>query len=151
MRIILLQDIEHLGRKYDVKDVADGYARNFLLPRKLVELATPAAIKQAEALRKKLEAEAEETLKRAEELAGKLDGFELRIAEKANEANTFFASITAAKIAEALKENGFAVEKDHVTLPEPIKDPGEYDVTLNLEHGLEAQIKVIAETEGEAS
>lgn len=147
MRVILLQDIEHLGRKHDVKDVADGHARNFLLPRKLAKLATPTAIRKAEVMKKKLEAEAEAALKRTETLAGKVDGFELHITEKANETGTFFASITAAKIADALKENNFGVQKDHVILPEPIKEPGEYDVTLNLEHGLEAQIKVIAEAE----
>ncbi|MBI2624324.1 50S ribosomal protein L9 [Candidatus Parcubacteria bacterium] len=145
MKVILLQDIEHLGRKHDVKDVADGYARNFLLPRKLVKIATPASIKEAEKLCEQREAEAEEALKRTEELASRVDGLELRLTEKANETGTFFAAISSTKIAAALTEQGFAVAKEHVNLAEPIKEPGEYDLTLNLEHGLEAQIKVIAE------
>lgn len=145
MKVILLQDIEHLGRTYDVKDVADGYARNFLLPKKLAKLATPAALREAHAMKKKLEAEAEESLKQTERLASKLDGYEVRLAEKTNEAGTFFGAISAAKIADALTSEGFAVRKEHVALPDPIKEPGEYTVKLALDHGLEAEIKVIAE------
>ncbi|MBI3305036.1 50S ribosomal protein L9 [Candidatus Parcubacteria bacterium] len=145
MKVILLQDIENLGSKYDVKDVADGHARNFLLPQKLAKVATPSALKELEQLKKRLEAEAEAALKRAEELTGKLDGYELRITEKVNEAAIFFGAITAAMLATELKANGFDLTKEQITLEEPIKEPGEYDVVLNLEHGLEARIKVIAE------
>ncbi|MBI4099067.1 50S ribosomal protein L9 [Candidatus Parcubacteria bacterium] len=147
MKVILLQDIENLGNRYDVKDVADGYARNFLLPRKLVKPASAANLKQVEELKKHAAAEAEQALRRTEELASQLDGFEIRIAEKISETGTFFGSITPAAIAAELKNKGFDVAHEQVSLEEHIKEPGEYDVVLNLEHGLEAQIKVIAEAE----
>lgn len=143
MKVILLQDIENLGKKDEVKEVANGYARNFLLPRKLVMIATKEAIKQLE-LRKETEAKkAEEELKKIQEIAKNLDGLEIEIPVKIDENGQFYGSITAFKLSKILKEKGYNISKNQIKLEKPIKEVGEYDVVVEFPHGLEAKIKVI--------
>jgi len=143
MRVILLQDIENVGKKYDIKDVKNGYARNFLLPKGLAKLATRKTLKWLE-LQKEIEAKkAEEELKRFQEIASAIDGQEIIIPVKIGEENQFFESITSQKIAEKLKELGFDIKKNQIDLPEPIKEVGEFPIKIHLEHNLEAEIKVI--------
>ena len=143
MRVILLQDIENVGKKYDIKDVKNGYARNFLLPKGLANLATRKTLKWLE-LQKEIEAKkAEEELKRFQEIASAIDGQEIIIPVKIGEENQFFESITSQKIAEKLKESGFDIKKNQIDLPEPIKEVGEFPIKIHLEHNLEAEIKVI--------
>src|SRR3989344_3093002 len=129
MKVILLQDVEKLGKKYDLKEVKDGYARNFLLPGKLARPAT------------------EEALKKSQELASKLDGLELSIAIKIGEEGQLFESITSQKILEKLKEMGFEVKKSQISLEKPIKELGEFPVKINLDHNLEIEIKLIVTEE----
>jgi large subunit ribosomal protein L9 len=143
MKVILLQDIENLGKKDEIKEVADGYARNFLLPNNLVKPATEPALEE---LNKKKELEtklAEEELKQIEELISKIDGQEIDILVKIKDNGEIFGSITPFKISQALKKKGFDIKKEQVNLKEQIKKMGEYPVTINFEHGLEAEIKVI--------
>ena len=143
MRVILLQDIENVGKKYDIKDVKNGYARNFLLPKGLAKLATRKTLKWL-GLQKEIEAKkAEEELKRFQEIASAIDGQEIIIPVKIGEENQFFESITSQKIAEKLKESGFDIKKNQIDLPEPIKEVGEFPIKIHLEHNLEAEIKVI--------
>lgn len=143
MRVILLQDIENVGKKYDIKDVKNGYARNFLLPKGLANLATRKTLKWLE-LQKEIEAKkAEEELKRFQEIASAIDGQEIIIPVKIGEENQLFESITSQKIAEKLKELGFDIKKNQIDLPEPIKEVGEFPIKIHLEHNLEAEIKVI--------
>jgi len=143
MRVILLQDIENVGKKYDIKDVKNGYARNFLLPKGLAKLATRKTLKWLE-LQKEIEAKkAEEELKRFQEIASAIDGQEIIIPVKIGEENQLFESITSQKIAEKLKESGFDIKKNQIDLPEPIKEVGEFPIKIHLEHNLEAEIKVI--------
>jgi large subunit ribosomal protein L9 len=143
MRVILLQDIDKLGKKYDVKEVADGYARNFLLPKGLVKPATEEALRWLET-RKEIEAKkAEEELKKIEAIASGIDDLEVIIPVKTGEDSQLFESINAQKIAEKLKEMGFEIKKPQIILAEPIKELGEFPVKIKFEHNLEAEIRVI--------
>jgi len=145
MRVILLQDVEKLGKKYDVKEVSDGYARNFLFPKGLVKPATEENLKWLET-QKEIEAKrAEEELKKIQEFATNIDGQEIIIPVKIGEEEQqqLFESITAQKIYEKLKELGFEVKKTQIVLPEPIKELGEFPIKIKFDHNLEAEIKVI--------
>lgn len=147
MRVILLQDIEKLGKKYEVKEVANGYARNFLFPKGLAEPATESALKELEAKKAALELVAEADLKITEELVANLDGQEIEITAKIDEEGKLYGSITPLRIVKALQKKGFDIKKSQVKLEEPIKDVGEYDVVIEFPHGLEAKIKVIVAEE----
>lgn len=148
MKVILLQDIEKLGKKFDVKEVADGYARNFLLPQKLIKLATEEALAQLEAEKEAAVQQAETELKEVEEIVAQLDGQEIEMSAKADGNGKLFGSINEAKIAKALKDKGFKISKKQVKLIEPIKEAGEYDdITIEFPHGLEAKIKIIVTEE----
>lgn len=147
MKIILLQDVEGLGKKYEIKDVKDGYARNFLLPQKIARPATKQALKWLSDQKEIIEKQAEEDLKKAQSLASGLDGLELNIAVKVGEEQQLFESINSQKIAEKLKEIGFEIKKSQVKLENPIKELGEFPVNISLDHNLEAEIKLIVTEE----
>jgi len=147
MKVILLQDVEGLGKKYDIKDVKDGYARNFLLPKKLARAATKQALKWLSDQKEVIEKEAEEDLKKEQAMASGLDGSELNIAVKVGDEGQLFESINSQKIVEKLKEMGFEVKKSQVKLENPIKELGEFPITISLAHNLEAEIKVIVTAE----
>ena len=151
MKVILLQDVEDLGSKYEVKEVKDGYARNFLLPKKMVKLATKKELKWLESQKEMIEKEAEENLKKSQELASRLDGLEIEITMKTGEHQELFESIDKQRILKELKNLGFEVKKNQVNLEKPIKELGEYPIKLNLDFNLEAEIKlmVLSEAEGE--
>ena len=143
MKVILLQNVEDLGKKYEIKDVKDGYAKNFLLPEKLAKPATEEALKWLEGQKEVIAKEVEEDLKQAQELASRIDGLELTVAVKVGDEGQMFESINSQKIAEKLKELGFEVKKSQIILENPIKELGEFPVKLNLDHNLEVEIKVI--------
>ena len=147
MKVILLEDVENLGKKYDVKEVADGFARNFLFPKNLVKIADKDSLKWLESQKVNMEKNAEEQLKQAQELASKLDGYEVIIAVPVGAEGQLFSSISTQKIADKIGELGFKVKKSQIELAEPIKDQGEYPVKLKLEHNLEVEIKVIVTAE----
>jgi len=147
MRVILLQDIDKLGKKYEIKEVANGYARNFLIAKGLAKPATEDALKWLD-LQKEIETKkAEEELKKVQEIASAIDGQEIIIPVKIGEENQLFESITNQKIWEKLKELGFDVKKNQIDLPEPIKEIGEFPIKIHLEHKVEAEIKVIVTEE----
>ena len=143
MKVILLQDIEGLGKKYEIKEVKSGHARNFLLPEKIARPATREALKWLSIQKEVIEKEVEEDLKRAQELASKLDGEEVNIIVKVGDEGQLFESINNQKIVEKLKEAGFEVKKSLVKLENPIKELGEFPISISLDHNLEAEIKVI--------
>ena len=143
MKVILLQDIKDLGKKYDLKNVADGYARNFLIPKGLVRIATKENLERLERLKEKEGEKAEEELKKFQQLATTMDGREVVIQVKVGEEGQLFESITSQKITEELKKLDFNVKKNQVILPEPIKELGEFPVKIKLEHNLEPEITVI--------
>ncbi|MDD4990565.1 MAG: 50S ribosomal protein L9 [Candidatus Pacebacteria bacterium] len=147
MKVILLQDVEGLGKKYEVKDVKDGHARNLLLPQKMAKPATKEALKWLADQKEVIEKEAEQDLKKSQELASRMDGLELNIAVKVGDEGQLFESINNQKIVEKLKEDGFDVKKSQVKLADPIKTLGEFPVNINLDHNLEVEIKVIISAE----
>lgn len=145
MRIILLQNVEDLGKKWEVKEVADGYARNFLIPRGFAKLATQNEIEEAERRRAEEEKRAKKELEAIEDIVSKLDGYELKISVAVGEEGQLYEGVNAQKISIRLKEEGFDVAPKQIQLKEAIKEPGEFAVTLELDHGLEAEIRVIVE------
>jgi len=147
MRVIILQDVENLGKQGDVKEVADGYARNFLLPNKLAKLATDTALEELEKIKGLEVKKAEEALKHTQEIVSQIDGQEIEILVKGKETGEIYGSVTPFKISQALKKKGFDIKKTQVIIKEPIKKIGEYPVIINFDHGLEAEIKAIVAEE----
>jgi len=143
MRVVLLEDIENLGKKYEVKEVADGYARNFLIPKGLAKPATEEAIKWAEIQKEIEEKKAEEELKKVQEFASSIEGLEVVIPVKMGEEGQLYESVNAQKISEKLKEMGFEIKKSQILLEEPIRELGEFPIKIHFEHNLEAEIRVI--------
>jgi len=143
VKVILLQDVENIGKKNDIKNVADGYARNFLLPKKLAIIATEQAIEDLEKQKESEAQQAEIELKKTEETVAQIDGLEFEIIEKIDESGKLYGSINELRIAKILKDKGFAIKKKQIKIPQPIKDLGEFPVTILFDHGLEAEIKLI--------
>ena len=143
MKIILLKDVQDVGKKYEVKEVKNGYARNFLMPNGLAKPATRQALRWLENQKEIIQKEIEEDLKKAQEIASTIDGLELSIPVKVGEEGQLFESINSQKIADKLKEMGFEVKKSKIMLEEPIKTLGEFPIKINLEHNLEVEIRVI--------
>jgi large subunit ribosomal protein L9 len=134
MKIVLREDVEKLGRKGDLLDVADGYARNYLVPRGLAIKATKGVVAQAEAMRRNREAREVRDRAAAEELATRLAaGGPLSIGARAGEAGKLFGSVTSADIAAALAEHtGVEIDRRNVLLDDSIRELGEVEVTLRL-------------------
>ena len=151
MKVILLQDVEGLGKKYEIKEVKNGHARNFLFPKKIARAATKQALKWLGDQKLVIEKEAEEDLKKVQALASGLDGLELNIVVKVGDEGQLFESINSQKIVEKLKEMGFEVKKSQVKLENPIKETGEFPINIKLDHNLEAEIKVILTAGPEAT
>jgi len=149
MKVILLQDVEGLGKKYEVKEVKDGHARNLLLPEKMAKPATKEALKWLADQKEVIDKEVEEDLKKEQAIASNLDGLEVSIAVKVGDEGQLFESINATKIAEKLKEMGFEIKKSQIKLENPIKDLGEFPISISLAHNLEAEIKLIITAEKE--
>jgi large subunit ribosomal protein L9 len=147
MKVILLKDIKNLGKKYEIKEVSDGYARNYLIPKKLAKVANEKNLKWLEKQKEKEEKKAEEELKKVQEAASAIDGQEVVIPVKVGEDGQLFESITVQKIYERLKELGFEIKKNQILLESPIKELGEFPVKIKFPHNLEAEIKVIVTEE----
>lgn len=143
MKVILLKDVEKLGKRLEVKDVEKGYARNYLIPNDLARLATKETLEwldiQKEIAQKKQEGE----LKEIQALVAKIDGRELNFSMKVGDKGQLFESLTTQKIKDALKEEEFEVSKEQIQLKDPIKELGEFSVKINFDHNLESVIKVI--------
>jgi len=147
MKVILLKNVENFGKKYEVKEAKDGYARNFLIPQGLAKPADEKSLKWLETQKETEEKKAEDELKNVEKVVSGVDGLELVIPVKIGEKEQFFEKITASKVVEKLKEQGVDVSKGQVNLPEPIKTLGEFPVKIRFEHNLEAEIKLIVTEE----
>jgi large subunit ribosomal protein L9 len=149
MKVILLKDVENVGKKYDIKEVKNGYGRNFLIQKGLAKPATKEAVLWSET-QKDIEAKkSEEDLKKIQEKASNMDGQEVIVPVKVGEENQLFESVNAQKIAEKLKELGFEVKKAQIMLEKPIKEVGEYPVKIKFDHNLEAEVTVIISGEEE--
>lgn len=147
MKVIIIKNVQNLGNSGEIKNVADGYARNFLIPGGYAKIATKDAIKQVEELEEKKKKKAEEELKTAEELATKLENISVIIKAKAEKSGKLYAAINSEEISKALGKKGFNISEDKIIIKEPIKEIGDYEVMINLNHGLEARINVLVESE----
>jgi len=147
MEVILREHVDNLGKRGELVKVADGYARNYLLPRKLALLATDGNRKQIEREREKFEAKESEEKKLAEALSARVSGVEIEIARKVGENDVLFGSVTTADIAAALAAKGVEVDRRKLHMPEPIKKLGEFEIPLKLhrEVTLAVKVKVVAE------
>jgi large subunit ribosomal protein L9 len=148
MEVILREHVDNLGRRGEIVKVADGYARNYLLPRKLALLATDGNKKQIERERVKFDVKELEEQKVAEAVLARLAGVEIEIARKVGETEALYGSVTSADIAEALAAKGFELDRRKLHLPEPIKKLGEYDVPLKLHREVTTKVKVRVVAEG---
>jgi large subunit ribosomal protein L9 len=150
MEVILREHVDNLGRRGEIVKVADGYARNYLLPRKLALVATDGNKKQIERERVKFEARELEEKKVAEAVAARLASVEIVIARKVGETEALYGSVTSADIADALAAKGFEIERRKLQLPDPIKKIGETEVQIKLHREVTAAVKVKVVAEGGA-
>jgi large subunit ribosomal protein L9 len=151
MEVILREHVDNVGRRGEVVKVADGYARNFLLPRKLALLVTEGNKKQIEREKVKFDAKELEEQKSAEAVASRLAGVEIQIARKVGDHDVLFGSVTSADIAEALAAKGFEIDRRKLHLVEPIKKLGEFQVPLKLHREVTTNVKVTVVAEGAKS
>jgi large subunit ribosomal protein L9 len=142
MEIILRQHVEHLGERGEIVDVAPGYARNYLLPRKLALLATIGNKKHVERERRIVEAGEAEAKAQAEAQAARLSAVDLTIARRVGDTNQLYGSVTAPDIVELLKEKGFDVDRRKLILPEQIKTLGDHTVPLKLHRAVTVPLVV---------
>jgi large subunit ribosomal protein L9 len=147
MEVILREHVDNLGRRGDIVKVAEGYARNYLLPRKLALSVTEANKRQIERERKLAEVREAEEKATAEALAQRLTQLEIEIARRVGENDTLYGSVTSADLAHALEAKGFEIEKRKIQLPEPLKALGETIVPIKIHREVTAQVrvKVVAE------
>jgi large subunit ribosomal protein L9 len=148
MRVIFIEDVPSVAKAGEVKEVADGYGRNFLLPRGLATLATPAALKKAESLRQ-LEARRQgQSDEEARAIAEKLNDFTLTLKARAGARGRLYGSITSADIAQEIQtQTGCQVHKRKIALEEPIHQLGEYEVAIKLTKELAPKLKIVVERE----
>ncbi|MGB9067283.1 MAG: 50S ribosomal protein L9 [Candidatus Acidiferrales bacterium] len=148
MQIILQEDVEKLGTRGQVVEVKEGYARNFLLPRKLALEASVGNMKRLEKMRAVFAKKEAVEKGDAQKLAELLAGVSLELTRKAGETDQLFGSVTSADISEALAAQGFTVDKRKIALAEPIKVLGEYEVPLKLHREVSATVKLTVKKEG---
>ncbi len=148
MRVILLKDIKNLGNKNDIKNVSDGYGRNFLLKQNLAKIATMQEINQIEKIKQEeLSKKREEEIKE-KETAKKISNLLVEIKVKTGEKDELFESITAKKIAEKIKKEGYSnINESNIELKDPLKSLGEHPVRIKFKQGLEVKIiiKIVKE------
>ncbi len=142
MKVILLKNINSLGKQGEIKEVSDGYARNFLIPRQLADIATDELIEHIQKIKQKEKKSAKKELERSQDAAGKLEGKVFEIRAKASSEGRLYASVHPQEISELLKKRGFAIDAKYIHA-DHIKEIGEHTVTIVLQHGLEARIMLI--------
>lgn len=151
MKVILQSSVKKLGNKGDLIDVAEGYARNFLIPRGLAVVANDANVKSLKATKSQAKARVEREESIARELAEKLEKLTVKISAKTGESGRLFGSVTAGDIVDAVKKTaGYDVDKRKVELAEPIKALGTYEVAVGVHPGVTATLRVhVTEAQGE--
>jgi large subunit ribosomal protein L9 len=142
MKVILRQDFEQLGRVGDVVEVKDGYARNYLIPRKIAYQATQSSIRQLDEEKKQQAKRLDKEKHQSEKLAAELEKVSVTIQMKVGEDDKLFGSVTSQMIVDALKEKGFPLDKRQIELEDIIKALGIYSVDVKLPGGVVAKVKV---------
>lgn len=142
MKVILLDDVAKLGRRGEVRDVSDGYARNFLIPRKLALTATAGNLRNLQHIKTQQEAKADRVRGAADEVRQRIEALVFEERRQASEEGKLFGSVTAQDVVDFLEQHGVAVERRRVLLDEPIKALGEVQVPIRLHPEVTAQLKV---------
>jgi large subunit ribosomal protein L9 len=151
MEVILRQHVDNLGRRGEIVKVADGYARNYLLPRKLALPATAGNKQHVERERKILEVREAEERGQAQAVASRLGALTISISRRVGDTEQLYGSVTASDIADFLRDKGFEIDRRKLILPEPIKALGEFDVPLKLHREVTVPLKVHVVKEGAAA
>lgn len=142
MKVILLDDVAKVGRRGEVRDVSDGYARNFLIPKKLALSATAGNLKNLQHIKAQQDAKASRVKADAESLRGRIEVLTYEERRQASEEGKLFGSVTSQDIADFLGRQGVKIDRRRITLDEPIKGLGETSVTIRLHQDVTAQLKV---------
>lgn len=142
MEVILHEDVPNLGEAGEVVNVKDGYARNYLIPRKLAVIADSKNIRMLEHQKKVVAAKLARNKSKAEELAGKLAAVSITIGKEAGEEDKIFGSVTTMEIANALRAEGYTIDRRHIKLQEPLKKIGVYDVPVRLHPEVDGVVKI---------
>lgn len=147
MKVILLQDVKGQGKKGEVVDVNEGYARNFLIKKGLAEAATASKLNDLTQKKAAADYHKAEEVKATKALAAEIKGKSFTVKIKAGQGGKVFGSVTGANVADALQAAGYSIDKKKVVLPQPIKTLGTYDVDLKLMEGVSSKIIVVVEAE----
>ncbi len=143
VRVVLREDVEHLGSVGELVRVRAGYARNFLLPRGKAALASAGSVRQIEEHKRQAIARAAKLKSSAQALATQLAGVTVEVARQAGEGDRLYGSVTSKDVAAALKQKGYEVDKKELVMPEAIKELGEHTLTVKLGSGVDAQIRLV--------
>ncbi len=150
MKVIILKDVPKLGKKNEIKNVSDGFARNYLFPKKIAKPATETDVEEVEKKKAKdIEKEKKELVDN-QKLASEIDGLEVEVSAKVSEKGELYSSFSSDKISQKLKEMGYEISKDKIEPEESIKHIGEHKVKVSFGHGLEAELNVIVSNEEES-
>lgn len=149
MKVVLRQDVDHLGERGQVVNVATGFARNYLVPKGLAMEATPGNLRSVELQKKVWVAREAKEAEAAKQFAARLSGTEIAIVRKAGENDTLYGSVTNADVAEMLLSKGFEIDRRKIVLAEPIKTVGSHKVSVRVHRQVVAEInvQVVPETE----
>ncbi|MFQ5766420.1 MAG: 50S ribosomal protein L9 [Acidobacteriota bacterium] len=142
MKIVLRETVEHVGQAGEVVEVKRGYARNYLLPKKLAMTATPSNLKSVEMIRRRQEAKSAKLRSEAEVLAQKITAMTLELAHRAGDTETIYGAVTAAEIAFALEEKGVQVDHRRIQMEGPIKTLGVHTIPIRLHPDVIAHVTV---------
>ncbi|HZK42887.1 MAG TPA: 50S ribosomal protein L9 [Syntrophomonadaceae bacterium] len=148
MKVILLQDVKNIGQEGEVKEVADGYARNYLIPRDMAIEATKANLKRNQEENEKTQNIKDRELKKAEGIKAKIDGKQIEVKGKAGSEDKLFGAVTSREIAENLeKQLNVKIDRKKIELKEPIKHLGLYTTSIRIYPSVQAEIKVLVTSE----
>ena len=147
MKVVLCDHVDHLGERGEIVNVAPGFARNYLLPKKLAMVATPGNMKVLEQRRRRFEVAEAREVGEAQEMAARLAAVSLKSAKKSGEGGTLYGSVTTMEIAELLEAKGITVDRRRIAVAEPIKQLGDHEVTIRLYRNVvgTVQLEVIGE------
>jgi large subunit ribosomal protein L9 len=147
VKVILLKDVKKLGKKGDIKNVADGYAKNYLIPNNIAEIATEAKIKEKKNIQKLKEKKKEQEIEKLKDIIKQINDKAFTVKVKAGESGKLFGSLTSDKIASVIKDKtGVIIDKRKIST-KPIRETGRYDIEVNFKEGLKATIHLFVERE----
>jgi large subunit ribosomal protein L9 len=142
IEVILKEHVEHLGRRGEVVKVTDGYARNYLFPRKLALAVTTENKRQIDRERARAEAREAEERQEAEAIRTRVEALDVAIARRVGDQETLYGSVTSSDLAEALSERGLSIDRRRIQLPDPLKTLGDHEVAVKLHREVTARLRV---------